>query len=108
MLNKKSMEANPMSLVIIAAILLAVLLVFFYGILPIFTGKQVPFIKGQTEYTTQDCDGDGAIGLSDPCPCFYLVKSREDLEKQTDKKCPLVGKNSQATTSCPDLCKPNV
>ena len=104
MKNKKSMEANPMSLVIVAAILGVVLLVFIYGILPILTGKQIPFIKGQTEQVTEDCDEDGVIGLNDPCPCDKSIKSQQELEK-ANNKCSAVIAGSEATKNCPSLCK---
>ena len=99
MKNKKSMEVSPLSLVIAAAILTTVLFVFFYGILPIFTGKQVPFLQGQTDLTTLDCDEDGVIGVNDQCPC---VKSIQKLE--LGKFC---GESDviKATTNCPALCK---
>lgn len=98
MKNKKCMEVSPISLVIAAAILLVVLFVFIYGILPIITGKQVPFLQGQTEHTTLDCDEDEVIGVIDQCPC---VKSIRRLE---------IGKfcgepDLKATTNCPALCK---
>jgi len=98
MKNKKCMEVSPLSLVIAAAILSAVLFVFFYAILPIFTGKQVPFLQGQTELTTSDCDEDGVLGVNDQCPC---VKSIQRLE--LGKFC---GEpNAIATKNCPALCK---
>lgn len=93
MKNKKAFDADPMKLVIGAAILGIVLFVVVVGVIPIITGKQIPFFKGQTQYTTEDCDGDGAIGINDKCPC-----GAEDSEG----KC-IVADSSISV--CPDLCK---
>lgn len=95
--NKKSY--TTLEVVIAAAILIGLLFVFFYAIFPIITGKQVPFLQGQTEYTTTDCDNDGVVGLADACPC---VKSIQTLEK--GQLCPQP--DSDATKNCPNLCKP--
>lgn len=90
------MDANPMNLVIAGAILIGVLLIVIFGILPIITGKQVPFIKGQTEDITQDCDGDGYTGIVDACPCDLNIHEK-------GQKC---GQPSApAPTNCPTLCK---
>mgnify|MGYP001577593372 CR=1 FL=1 len=98
MRNRKSMDANPMNLVIGAAILIGVLLIIIFGVIPILTGKQVPFIKGQTESITQDCDSDGYTGIADACPCVSTIQT---LDK--GKVCPQP--DAQATNSCPNLCK---
>lgn len=95
--SRKSMEVSPMNIVIGAAILGAVLFIFFYAIFPIFTGKQIPWIKGQVDQTTTDCDGDGLIGLNDECPCTAESKSGEN------KACPSANKASE--TNCPNYCK---
>jgi len=95
MKNKKCMEVSPLSLVIAAAILLVVLFVFFYGILPIFTGKQVPFLQGQTEMTTLDCDEDGVIGINDQCPCTKNPKIGNSCGEP----------DTIAIKNCPALCK---
>ena len=97
MKSKKAMEVNPMNIVIGAAILGAVLFIFFYAIFPIFTGKQIPWLKGTVDQTTNDCDGDGLLGLNDPCPCSSGSKSDES------KSCPAPDGNSE--TNCPNLCK---
>lgn len=97
MKNKKSMEVNPMSLVIAATILGLVLFVFIYGIFPIFTGKQIPWLKATVDETTKDCDGDEKIGLSDKCPC-----TSQNFDEAT-KTCP--PPDSAAETNCPDKCK---
>ena len=86
-----------MSLVIGAVILGIVLFVIIYGVFPIFTGKQVPWIKGQVDQTTTDCDGDGLLGLNDECPCTTGSKSGEN------KACPPA--DSAAETNCPNYCK---
>ena len=92
--NKKAY--NTMEVVIAAAVLMGLLFVFFYAIFPIITGKQVPFLKGQTEYTTTDCDGDGVIGLTDKCPCSPNPSSdKGQCEPPIDI----------STKNCPDLCK---
>ena len=98
MRNKKSVELT-LNTVIVAAILGAVLIIFFYGILPIISGKQLPFLQGQTERTTLDCDEDEIIGVTDQCPC---VKSIQRLELK--KFCPPPDEPT-ATTNCPALCK---
>lgn len=102
MKNKKSMEMNPLNIVVGVAVLSLVLVVIVYGIIPIWTGKQVPFIKGQTEYVTEDCDLDGVIGLSDACPCADSVQKSEQLQ---GKGCSPPSPNSPAIKNCPDLCK---
>ena len=98
MINKKSMEMSPLSIVIGAALLLLLGFVIIYGVFPIFTGKQVPWLRGQTEGVTSDCDGDGVIGLSDQCPCSFSMQTKE-----INQACP--SPDSIATKNCPDLCK---
>lgn len=101
MKNKKAY--NVLEVVITAAILSVLLFVFIWGVIPILTEKQVPFIKGQTEYTTQDCDEDGIIGLNDPCPCDISIKSKQELENA--KNCKKLQPNDVATKNCPAFCK---
>ncbi len=96
MKNKKSMEVSPMSILIATAILGLVLVVTIYGIIPILTGEQLPFLRGQTEQVTQDCDLDDYIGISDKCPCDPETHGKED-------KCGQV--SAIAAKNCPSLCK---
>ena len=92
------MEVSPLSVVIAAAMLSLVLFVFIYSIIPILTGKQIPWIGGQAEAVTEDCDEDGVIGLNDKCPC---VNSKQSLEK--DQTCG--SPEERAAKNCPALCK---
>ena len=96
MRNKRSMEVSPTSVVIGAALLGLIFVVFVWGILPILTEKQIPFIKGQTEDITQDCDGDGYTGIVDACPCDPNINEKS-------QKCgqPV----APAPTNCPTFCK---
>ena len=91
---------SPLSIVIGAALLLLLGFVIIYGVFPIFTGKQVPWLRGQTEGVTSDCDGDGVIGLSDQCPCDAYIQTKE-----SNQACSPPAPGSSASTNCPDLCK---
>ena len=99
--NKKSMEVSPLSMVIGAVLLGVVLLVVLYGVLPIFTGKEVPAANSYLEYSTQDCDEDGIVGLNDPCPCVAAIKSKQELENGKNCGTP----DQKAAVSCPNYCK---
>ncbi|GEM_PF-3564449 len=96
MKNNKS-EVDPLHVIIGAAILGIVLWVFIAGVIPIFTGKQVPYAKAQQELVSQDCDNDGIIGLTDKCPCI------EKADNSETQKCGVP--DAAAAKSCPALCK---
>lgn len=98
--NKKAFTA--LEVVVAAAVLLGLLAVFFYGVIPILTDKQLPFVRGLNEKVTQDCDEDGVIGVTDTCQCISSVKSKEDLGGGKTCGPP----NQVAVTNCPNLCKP--
>ncbi len=101
MKNKKA--DMSMETVIKAALLLIVLFVIVGSIIyGLFVNKQIPFIGGQIEQTTQDCDEDDSKGISDPCPCDPGVKNKEEKE---DKKGKCSEPSSDAQTNCPTLCK---
>ena len=97
MKNKKS-EADPIKVIITAVILLVVLAVVLGIIYTIIVGKQIPFIGGKTDQITTDCDEDGAVGLSDDCPCD---PDKEKLEN--GEKCGIA--SNIAVDNCPSLCK---
>jgi len=97
--NKRS-EADPLKVIITAAIGLIVLFVIAGLIYNIFVGKQVAFAGEKTEQVTKDCDGDGAIGLTDDCPCYDSIQK---LEK--GQQCPAGIKPDKAKDNCPALCK---
>jgi hypothetical protein len=93
---KRGMEINPLSLVVVMAILGILLFVIIKGVFPIFTEKQAPYLRAQTEIATTDCDGDQVIGVTDNCPCDPESRSKSE-------NC---GKPSQiATKNCPNACK---
>ena len=77
-----------------------VLIVIALLIYTIFVGKQISFAGEKTEQVTKDCDEDGAIGLTDDCPCYDGIQK---LEK--DQKCPAGIKPDKAKDNCPTLCK---
>ncbi len=97
MKNKKSFEMG-FGVIITAVLAIVLLLAVLFEVIPIFTGKQVPWLRGQTEGVTSDCDGDGVIGLSDQCPCSFSMQTKE-----SNQACP--SPDSSASTNCPDLCK---
>lgn len=98
MKNKKA--DMSMETVIKAALLLVVLAVVVGAIIyGIFVNKQTPFIVGQTERITQDCDEDDSMGISDPCPCDPTIKKKEDKTDKCNKASDI------AKTNCPVLCK---
>jgi hypothetical protein len=96
MRNKKA----DMFAIIGGAILGLILLSAFIGpvIKDIFIDRQVAFAGGQTEEITIDCDGDGAKGFSDQCPC-------DPENKELDIGKPCKPDTPYAKEFCPELCK---
>ena len=86
---------------VIKAVLLLIVLIVVVGaiIYGLFVQKQIPFIGGQIEQTTQDCDEDDSIGISDPCPC------NPDIKKEEEKTGKCGEASDTAKTNCPTLCK---
>lgn len=98
----KNKKAN-MFWVITTAVIALIMLYIIVG--PIINGilvkKQIVHAGGETERITQDCDGDGAIGLFDDCPCNDGVQK---LSKE-EKTCPEGISPESAKTNCPALCR---
>ena len=99
MKNKKSMIS--MDTMIYAALLIIFLFAMIAGAYTIFYHKQIPWLSGQTDYVTKDCDRDGVTGITDPCPCVFSIPNTQTLEK--NQVCP--GQDPEATKECPELCK---
>jgi len=95
MRNKKS--EMEFSTIVRASLALVILLVILGLIYTFIVGKQIPFIGGQTERVTEDCDGDGVIGISDYCPCNDAIQTKDQ------GKCTII--TSGAEEKCPTLCK---
>ena len=99
MISKKGY--SPLEIVIAAAILLVVFFVFIYGIIPILTAKELPVIHSQIESGTGDCDEDGVIGITDPCPCVASIRFKQEFE--SIRNCGT--HDSKSAANCPNLCK---
>lgn len=100
MKNKKA-DVDPIKVVIGLVLLGALVFVFFNVFFPMITGKQAPWFRGQIDYATTDCDGDGVTGLTDPCPCVPTIPNPQT--KESNQACP--APNSAAAGNCPELCK---
>lgn len=97
-MKNKNAEVEPIKIVVGLVLLGAVVFIFFNVFFPIITGKQAPFFRGQIDYASTDCDGDGAMGITDQCPCVHDI-----ITKEQSGACP--PPDPAATTACPELCK---
>jgi hypothetical protein len=82
-----------------AAVALMIILVMAGLIYSLFVGKQVATAGELTETATKDCDGDGAVGLTDDCPCNKDITKLKDGQKCEPR---VVVENSK---TCPSACK---
>ena len=93
--NRKGVEMS-LSTVVVALILIFVAFAILAVFTDIFGGKQVPWLRGQTETATSDCDGDGIIGVTDRCPCDPEIRDKSEKCGQA---------SSISVKNCPNLCK---
>ena len=89
-----------MMIIVFAVIALFVLYIFIWPIIKgIFIDKEVRPLEAIAEGTTEDCDGDGFIGLSDQCPCD---PNKNKLGKGEECGNP---DDTDIEKNCPALCK---
>ena len=101
--NKKSFEMS-LGYVVTAALLLGLLVMIWYGPFDWLRSSLFPTLHANTESVTDDCDGDGFIGPTDPCPCVSTIPSQQTIEK--NQACP--PPDPKVTANCPNLCKSSV
>ena len=99
-LNNKKGDVDPIKVVIGLILLAALVFIFFNVFFPIITGKQAPWFRGQIDYASTDCDGDGVTGLTDQCPCAASVQTKEN-----NQACPPILPSDTSFKNCPELCK---
>lgn len=93
--NKKAY--NTIEVVITLAVSALLLWAIINALFPQLTHRLFPWLGGQGEYVTQDCDEDEIIGISDKCPC------NKDIVEDAKAVCGTASET--AVKNCPDLCK---